>query len=400
MVVPRNCFRPLHSIVLGGTVFLYRKKVVQLKTKRVVVKIGSSSLTHSSGILSIEKLRAHSEAIAYLMDQGVEVILISSGAVSAGFRQLGYASRPVTVAGKQAAAAVGQGLLIEAYNHVFTEHDYTTAQLLLTRDNFAEEIQFSNIYQTMVELLKRKVLPIINENDSVAIEELTFGDNDMLSALVSGLVNADALIMLTDINGIYDKNPHDHSDAVRYDNLNYVSDQMIKQTSEDSGSKVGTGGMKSKLMAAQMATTLGVNCFVGTGEERDKLVKILDGKGDGTYIGDQHLPHVRKHKQWIAFHSKPSGKILIDQGAKEALLSQGKSLLAAGVLAVENHFVQDDVVTIYHDHQMIGKGQVNYSSDQLNQVKGLSSDEAMTITGCTKPEIIHRNKLILSIEEE
>ncbi|GAA4069574.1 glutamate 5-kinase [Amphibacillus indicireducens] len=371
-----------------------------MKTKRVVVKIGSSSLTHSSGVLSIEKLKDHSEALAYLMDQNVEVVLISSGAVSAGFRQIGYVSRPVTVAGKQAAAAVGQGLLIEAYNHVFKQHGYTTAQLLLTRDNFSEEIQFSNIYQTITELLKRGVIPIINENDSVAIEELTFGDNDMLSALVSGLVNADALIMLTDINGIYDKNPNDFQDAKRYNKIDYISDQMIQTTSQNAGSKQGTGGMKSKLMAAQMATTLGVKCFIGKDDGVDKLVRILNGTGDGTYVGDQHLPHVRKHKQWLAFHSRPKGKIYIDQGAKKALLSRGKSLLAAGIVAVENQFIQDDVVEICSDEQVIAKGQVNYSAEQIERVRGLSSEEAMEITGCKKPEIIHRNKLIISIEEE
>lgn len=368
-----------------------------MKQKRVVIKIGSSSLTRADGTLSHEKLAAHSQAIAYLMDSGVEVILISSGAISAGFRDLGYSSRPVTVAGRQAAAAVGQGLLIEAYNHIFKLYGYVTAQLLLTRDSFSHEKQFSNSYQTITELLKRRVLPIINENDSVAIDELTFGDNDMLSALVSGLVNADALIMLTDINGIYDKNPYLDHEAKRYQMINYVSEQLIEQTSQHSSSKVGTGGMKSKLMAAKMATTLGVNCFVGKGEGKDNLTKILTGDGDGTYIGDKHRPHVRKHKQWIAFHSVISGKILIDDGAKHALLSEGKSLLAAGILAVENYFVQNDVVEIYYNKQLIAKGQVNYSSEQINQVKGLSSSEAMSITGCTKPEVIHRNKLILSI---
>lgn len=371
-----------------------------MKNKRVVVKIGSSSLTHSNGVLSIEKLTEHSEALAYLMDQNVEVVLISSGAVSAGFRQIGYVSRPVTVAGKQAAAAVGQGLLIEAYNHVFKQHGYTTAQLLLTRDNFSEEVQFTNIYQTITELLKRRVIPIINENDSVAIEELTFGDNDMLSALVSGLVNADALIMLTDINGIYDKNPNDYPEAKRYDKIDYISDQMIQETSQNAGSKQGTGGMKSKIMAAQMATTLGVNCFIGKDAGVDKLVRILDGIGDGTYVGDQYLPHVRKQKQWLAFHSTPKGKVHIDRGAKTALLSQGKSLLAVGITSVEGVFFQDDVVEIYDGKQIIARGQVNYSSEQINQVKGLSSEEAMINTGCNKPEIIHRNKLIISIKED
>ncbi|BAM47469.1 glutamate 5-kinase [Amphibacillus xylanus NBRC 15112] len=371
-----------------------------MKRKRVVVKIGSSSLTHQNGELSKEKLKEHSEALIHLMNQDVEVILISSGAVSAGFRQIGYSSRPVTVAGKQAAAAVGQGLLIEAYNHIFKEHGYTTAQLLLTRDNFTEEVQFTNIYQTITELLKRRVIPIINENDSVAIEELTFGDNDMLSALVSGLVNADALILLTDINGIYDQNPNEVKDAKRVDKIDYVSSEMIEQMSQSSSSKVGTGGMKSKLMAAKMATTLGVSCFIGKDTGVDKLIRILNGKGDGTYIGDQHLPHVRKHKQWIAFHSKPKGKLYIDEGAKQALLNDGKSLLAVGIVDIAGQFYENDVVEICMSNQVIAKGQVNYAHDQIKQIKGLCSDEAMKITGIKKPEIIHRDKLIISIKEE
>ena len=292
---------------------------MSMNNKRVVVKIGSSSLTENDGTLSIEKLTSHSQAIAYLMNAGVEVILISSGAISAGFRQLGYSSRPVTVQGKQAAAAVGQGLLSEAYNHVFKQSGYPTAQILLTRENFSDEMQFSNIYQTMTELLKRRVLPIINENDSVVIDELTFGDNDMLSALVSGLINADMLIMLTDINGIYDKNPHLNHEAKRYPRLRYIPDELIEQTSQVSGSKVGTGGMQSKLMAAKMATTFGVNSFVGQSDGKNGLERILNGEGDGTYIGDNHLPHVRKHKQWIAFHSKVNGKIYVDVDTVEQL---------------------------------------------------------------------------------
>lgn len=370
-----------------------------MKLERVVVKIGSSSLTEADGTLSIKKLNFHSRSIAQLMANGVEVILISSGAVSAGFHELGYSSRPITVRGKQAAAAVGQGLLIEAYNQVFKQSNQPVSQILLTRDNFSHEQQFNNIYQTITELLKRNVLPIINENDTVATEELTFGDNDMLSALVSGMVNADALILLTDIDGIYDQNPNLNLDAKRYETIRYVSDQLIDQTDSASSSKVGTGGMKSKLMAAQMATTFGVNCFVGQANESDSLMKILEGDGAGTYIGDEHLPHVRKHKQWIAFHSKINGKILIDQGAKEALASEGKSLLAAGILAVESQFNQNDVVEIYHDHVLIAKGQVNYSSRDIQQIKGLNSVEAMKLVRGDKPEVIHRNKLILTIKE-
>lgn len=369
------------------------------KENRIVVKIGSSSLTRKDGTLSLLKLKAHSEAIVKLINQGTEVILISSGAISAGFRDLGYSSRPVTVQGKQAAAAVGQGLLIEAYNHIFKTYGYVSAQLLLTRDVFKHETQFTNVYQTITELLKRRIIPIINENDSVATDELTFGDNDMLSALVSGLVNADMLVMLTDIDGIYDQNPNKAPDAKRYHHLPHISDQLVEQTSQHAGSKVGTGGMKSKLLASQMATTLGVNCFVGNGEGAEKLIAIRDGKGNGTYIGDKHTSHVRKHKQWIAFHSEVKGRILVDDGAKDALLSEGRSLLAAGIIAIENQFEQEDVVEIYYNKEMIGKGQVNYAADQLMRVKGLSSKEVMELTGSNKPEVIHRNKLIITVQE-
>ncbi|SDB90031.1 glutamate 5-kinase [Pelagirhabdus alkalitolerans] len=371
-----------------------------MKHKRVVVKIGSSSLTQKDGTLARDKLSYFSEAIVHLMNAGIEVILISSGAVSAGFRDLGYSSRPVTVAGKQAAASVGQGLLIEAYNHQFKQHGYVSSQLLLTRDVFSNEVQFSNVYQTLNELIKRKVIPIINENDSVAIDELTFGDNDMLSALVSGLINADALLLLTDINGIYDKNPNDDSTAKRYDHLDYISNQLIEETSQNSTSKVGTGGMKSKLIAAQMATTLGVNCFIGTANTQNPLIDILHEKGDGTYIGQPENVHVRKHKQWIAFHSNTKGRILVDDGAKQALLSEGKSLLAAGILAVEDEFEADDVIEIYHNRQLIAKGQVNYSSEQLKKVRGLNSQDVMSLTDSTRQEVIHRNKLILTIQED
>lgn len=371
-----------------------------MTNNRVVVKIGSSSLTKNDGALSIAKLEEHASAIANLVQHGYEVVLISSGAVSAGFRDLGYSSRPVTVAGKQAAASVGQGLLIEAYNEAFKKFNIVSAQLLLTRSVFANQTQYSNAYQTMTELLKRSVVPVINENDSVAIDELTFGDNDMLSALVSGLINADYLIMLTDINGIYDSNPNYNKKAKRYDKLSAITDHLINQTSQKSSSKVGTGGMKSKLMAAKIATTLGVQCFIGIGEGEDKLVEILNGKGNGTYIGNEHLTRIRKHKQWIALHSKVNGQILIDHGAMNAILLNGKSLLPAGIVDVRQQFNANDVVELIFEGQTIAKGQVNYNSEDLIEIKGLSSYEAMKLTHVDRPEVIHRDKLVLMYREE
>lgn len=374
------------------------KRRYNMAKKRVVIKIGSSSLTKSDGSLSITKLQNHTAAIATLVKQGMEVILISSGAISAGFRDLGYSSRPVTVSGKQAAAAVGQGLLIEAYADAFKQYGLVSAQLLLTRDVFVHPQQFSNVYQTINELLKRSVIPIINENDSVAIDELTFGDNDMLSALVSGLVNADYLIMLTDINGLYSTNPMHDPTATRYDQLAFVSDELIDHTSQNSSSKVGTGGMKSKLLAAQTALSLGVHAFVGVGKGPEAFVNILEGKGDGTYIGNYQTHHIRKHKQWIAFHSKISGQIIVDSGAKEALLKKGKSLLPAGIVEVNGEFEQLAVVEIVYHHNVIAKGQVNYSSVDINQIKGMNSQLASQTIKLHKSEVIHRNNLVLTLQ--
>ncbi|ENH96998.1 gamma-glutamyl kinase [Gracilibacillus halophilus YIM-C55.5] len=367
--------------------------------QRVVVKIGSSSLTNKNGGLDIKKLNEHTAAIAKLKQQNYEVILISSGAVSAGFHDLGYPSKPVTVSGKQAAAAVGQGLLVQAYNDAFRTFDELPAQLLLTKDVFSNETQYSNVYSTLTELLKRNVIPIINENDTVAIDELTFGDNDMLSALVSGLVHADFLMMLTDINGLYDKNPNTHPDAIRYDRLTTISDKIVADTKAESGSKVGTGGMKSKILAAKTALSLGVRVFVGVGNGEDKLIDIMENRGDGTYIGEHLTNNFRKQKQWIAFHSPIQGRIYVDKGAVEAILHQGKSLLPAGIRWIDGSFDAGAVVEIVDENTVIAKGQVNYSSRDMKQTKGESSQVVMERTMVNRPEVVHRDRLVLSMEE-
>ncbi|UOQ85746.1 glutamate 5-kinase [Gracilibacillus salinarum] len=367
--------------------------------QRIVVKIGSSSLTNKNGGLDLLKLKEHTAAIAALKKQHYEVILISSGAVSAGFYDLGYPTRPVTVSGKQAAAAVGQGQLVQAYNDAFREYDMIAAQLLLTKDVFSSQLQYSNVYQTLTELLKRDVIPVINENDTVAIDELTFGDNDMLSALVSGLVHADFLIMLTDINGLYDKNPKTDPTATRYERLPMLTEEILQQTKHEFGSKFGTGGMKSKLLAAKTALSLGVKVFVGTGSGEDKLIKIMEDRGDGTYIGEELSNSYRKQKQWIAFHSKISGRLHVDQGASEAILHHGKSLLPAGIKWVEGDFEVGNVVDIVYNDTIIAKGQVNYSATELIQSKGEQSKVAMKHSVSNRPEAVHRDRLVLSIEE-
>jgi glutamate 5-kinase len=358
--------------------------------KRIVIKIGSSSLTNERGEIDQEKLSDHVQAVAALRREGHEVLLVSSGAVAAGFKGLGYPSRPTTLKGRQAAAAVGQSLLIQSYLKKFCEFTILPAQILLTRTDFSNRDRYKNAYQTIMELLERGILPIINENDTVSVEELTFGDNDMLSALVSGLVHADRLIILTDINGIYDANPQINPSAKRIEQLEEVTDELLT-AAEGSGSKLGTGGMKSKLIAVKTALSLGVPVFIGQGKGPEKLNQILAGNGDGTYIGNQLIGSINTNRQWIAFHSEVAGKIYVDEGAEEALLFNGKSLLPAGVYGVEGMFQKGDVVEVFGTNCMIGKGEVTCSSDELKQVMSQRSEERNRIKSV---EIIHRSKWV------
>lgn len=366
-----------------------------MEKKRVVIKIGSSSLTKKDGSLCDEKLDDHVAAIAKLKNKGHEVVLVSSGAVSAGFRNLGYPSFPTTIVSKQAAAAVGQGLLVHSYTEKFQHYEIVTAQILLARNDFYRKNQLSNANASLTELLKRGALPIINENDCVSVEELTFGDNDMLSALVSGLVHADYLILLTDINGVYDKNPNFDNTAKRYNYLQTIPDELIEATGSKSGSKVGTGGMRSKLIAAKTALSLGVNTFIGTGSGAQKLVDILEGKGDGTYVGDGRSESLQTPKQWIALHSPVSGQLVIDDGAKDAILYRGKSLLPVGLTSISGQFSAGDVVEVVDkSSETIGRGQVNYSADELRKIKRLSSEKAMELIDGADPEVIHRDNFV------
>jgi glutamate 5-kinase len=370
-----------------------------MKKQLVVVKIGSSSLTTVSGTISAVKMQDHVEALALLKKQGHDVILISSGAIAAGFGALGYHSRPKSVAGKQAAAAVGQGLLMQHYNQLFQKYEMVPAQILLTREDFYSQQRFQNLYSAMAELLHRGVVPIINENDSVAIDELTFGDNDMLSALVSGFLHANALIILTDVNGIYDGNPRVSPNAKKYNFIPEVSETMLAAAG-DSGSSVGTGGMKSKLLAAKKALSLGVSVFVGTGAGKEKLVDILAGKGDGTYVGGPFQTQMQMRKQWIAYHSHVEGVVEIDDGAEMAIVQKGKSLLPVGVTNVIGQFNALDVVEVRNQKgKTIGKGQVYFSAHDLTKVKGLPSEQSKAFSINHRAEVIHRDNWVTLREE-
>ncbi|MDM5211967.1 glutamate 5-kinase [Peribacillus sp. NJ4] len=360
-----------------------------MEKKRIVVKIGSSSLTNTQGEIDQKKFSDHIQAVAALRKAGHEVVLVSSGAVATGFRKLGYPTRPVTLKGKQAAAAVGQSLLIQSYMEQLGRFGIVPAQILLTRKDFSKKDRYKNAYATLMELLERGILPIINENDTVSVEELTFGDNDMLSALVSGLVHASNLIILTDINGLYDSNPQTNPGAKRFEKLSEVTADLL-QMAEGAGSNVGTGGMKSKLIAAQTALSLGVKVFIGSGVGSEKLLTILEGNGDGTYIGNDVMTTVTKNKQWISLHSKVSGKIFVDEGAEKALVSNGSSLLPAGIYEIKGVFNKGDVVEVFGTKGLLGRGEVLYSDEELKQAMGKRTTELVI----TSIEVIHRDKWV------
>ncbi|OLN21603.1 glutamate 5-kinase [Domibacillus antri] len=371
-----------------------------MKKQRIVVKIGSSSLTDDHGNIVEEKIADHTAAIAAVKEQGHEVIVVSSGAVAAGFKSLGYASRPKLMAARQASAAVGQSLLIQRYISHLSPKGLTAAQMLLTKGDFYSKGRFQNFYTAMTELLNRGAVPIINENDSISIEELTYGDNDMLSALVSGFLQADALVILTDINGLYDSNPKTNPEAKRFNFVPAVTEELLSMAG-GSGSAVGTGGMKSKLLAADKAQSLGVSVFIGNGTGERKLLDIIEGKGDGTYIGSPMQPHMQRKKQWLAHHAKPAGSITVDSGAEKAVVKSGKSLLPAGVKAVDGLFDALDVVDVLNEAGvLLGRGQVFYSSVDLEKIKGLPSTETKAYSINERAEVIHRDNWVTLKNEQ
>lgn len=369
--------------------------------KRIVVKVGSSSLTTPTGGLHVGHLHGLVDAIAQLKKEGHEVILVSSGAVAAGFSALGFPNRPVTLEGKQAAAAVGQGMLIHAYNDRLAAHGLIGAQILLTRNDFAHRNRYQNAYNALNVLLKKGAVPIINENDTVAVDELTFGDNDMLSALVSGLLHADHLIILTDTDGLYDSDPRTNPQAKKFDKIEEITPE-IEALAGDSGSKVGTGGMRSKINAAKLALSFGVEVFIGTGEGEDRLLRILHGDGAGTYFINKMRSSIKAHKQWIAFHAKTAGIIRVDQGAAQALLYGGKSLLPSGVTDVLGSFSPGQVVEVMDlNGHLLGKGIVNYSDLNLLKVKGKSTFFSKAILKMDRAEVIHRDHWVsLYVEDK
>jgi glutamate 5-kinase len=361
--------------------------------KRIVVKIGSSSLTSEEGGLNRQHVRFFADEIASLHRTGHQVLLVTSGAIAAGFRRLGYIARPKLVHEKQAAAAVGQALLMEAYQEAFTAREVAVAQLLLTRPDFSNRSRAQNAQRTIEELLKQRAVPIINENDTVAVNEIKFGDNDSLSALVANLVKADGLFILTDMDGVYTGDPRKVPDAVRIERVEVLSDELYR-IAGGAGSAVGTGGMRSKIEAARIAMQGGVPLFVGRVSEAGDLQSAVAGTGKGTYFASS-LHSISAKKHWVGFLSVPQGRIIVDSGAEEALLNKGRSLLPAGITAAEGEFHPGDVVEVVNKAgRILGRGVTHYAAWQITAVAGLSSEEALRRVEVIRIEVIHRDEWV------
>lgn len=359
----------------------------------IVVKIGSSSLTSDEGGLNRSKLDFFVSELSSLKDAGYSVILVTSGAVAAGFRALGFTTRPKLLHEKQASAAVGQALLMQAYQESFGRSGHTAAQILLTRMDFSNRRRIECALMTMEELLRQGAIPVINENDTVATEELKFGDNDMISALVANLVKAKQLIILTDTDGLYTADPRKDSNARRIERVSQISEDLM-QLAGGSGSSVGTGGMRSKLEAARIAMRGGVPAFVGRAAEPGDLRLAVDDIGKGTYF-ETTLGNLPVKKQWLGFHSMPLGRIIVDAGAEDALRTGGKSLLPAGVAELSGDFHHGDVVEVTGlNGDTIGRGIVNYDAWQLKAVAGMNSDEVKRRIEVSRIEVIHRDEWI------
>lgn len=357
----------------------------------IVVKIGSSSLTTGEGSLHREKIHFFAEELAALATSGARVLLVTSGAVAAGFKQIGYPQRPKQLQQKQAAAAVGQALLMQAYNDALSRFNCVAAQVLLTRYDFSDLQRVQNARHTIDELLDRGIIPIVNENDVVSVGELKFGDNDTLSALVANLVKAQQLIIITDTDGLYTADPRKHPDAQRIDKVNHIDDAVM-QLAGGTGSDIGTGGMRSKILAAAVATRGGVSVFVGKVDSGGDLQAAFDGTGRGTYF-DTDRGNLSTKKQWIGFHSLPQGTVTVDEGAEQALLHGGKSLLPVGILEVSGDFSPGDAIDVMNARQeLLGRGISNYASWQVRAVKGLSSDEIASRIDVERIEVIHRDE--------
>ncbi|MFQ5532635.1 MAG: glutamate 5-kinase [Candidatus Methylomirabilales bacterium] len=363
--------------------------------RRLVVKVGSGVLSRGSHCLQTDAFQVLAKQIAALMAQGVQTLLVSSGAVMAGMERLERRERPRSIPLKQAAAAVGQSALMATYEEAFAPFGIKVAQVLITQEDIRDRVRYLNARNTLFTLLGLGVLPIVNENDTVAVEEIKFGDNDILSALVASVVDADLLVMLTDQDGLYTADPRTDPRA-----------QLIPVISSPFGADafgagpsrtaVGIGGMASKVEAARVATASHIPAMVANGLQSDILSRLIAGESVGTLFLPQ-AARIGSRKRWLAFATRPQGGVQVDAGAKRALIHQGRSLLPSGVQGTVKQFRVGDVVSVLGgEGEEFARGLVNYSAEEVERIKGQKSSEIERILGYKhSDEVIHRDNLVI-----
>lgn len=365
------------------------------QAQRVIVKVGSSLVTNEGRGLDHAAIAKWADQIAQLRGMGKQVVLVSSGAVAEGMLRLGFERRPVAIHELQACAAVGQMGLAQIYETSFRAHDLRTAQVLLTHADLADRERYLNARSTLFTLLELGVVTVINENDTVVTDEIKFGDNDTLGALVANLIEADALIILTDQRGLYTSDPRKHPEATFVHEAK-AGDPALEAMAGGAGSGIGSGGMLTKILAARRAASSGAHTVIAWGREEQVLVRLAEGEAIGTQLTAQ-TARLTARKQWMADHLKTAGQVTLDAGAVQKLLSEGKSLLPIGVTAVGGEFGRGDVITCIDPAGMpVARGMSNYASTEVRRIMRKPSAEIASILGYVEEvELIHRDNLVL-----
>jgi len=373
-----------------------RQRADLRQSRRWVVKIGSALLTADGAGLDREAIRAWVAQMLALRARSIELVLVSSGAVAEGMQRLGWTRRPHTLHELQAAAAVGQMGLVQAYESNFQQHGVHTAQVLLTHDDLSNRQRYLNARNTLRTLLDLGVLPVVNENDTVVTDEIRFGDNDTLAALVANLVEADALVILTDQAGLFDRDPRRHADAKLLHEAQAADPSLDAMVGGAAGS-LGRGGMLTKLRAARLAARSGAGTVIASGREPRVLERIAEGERLGTLLLPEQETQAAR-KQWLAGHLQLRGRLVLDAGAVKVLCESGRSLLPVGVTAVEGDFDRGEVVACVDETgREIARGLVNYDADEARRIMGRPSRELESILGYVgEPELIHRDNLVLT----
>lgn len=365
------------------------------KKKRIVVKVGTSSLTYDNGKVNFRYMDHLARQLSDLKNRGLEVILVTSGAIGVGLPVLGFKEKPTFLPYKQACAAVGQGVLMNMYEHLFHEYGQIVAQLLFTKGDAVNSKRYLHMRGTLQALLELGAIPIVNENDAVSADEIKIGDNDTLSAIVASVAEADLLIILSDIQGLYDKDPKNHPDATLIHEVPEFTRELFA-IAGGAGTARGTGGMYTKIQAAEICVHSGIDMIIAKSDEEDVLERIMDSEEIGTLFRGENV-HPQLKKRDIIIGTAVKGKIFVDEGCKKALLEKGSSLLPVGIVGTEGNFLEGDTVAVYFHNQELARGISHYSASDVNLMKGLRTEKLAEALGTEAPydTVIHRDNLLI-----